>query len=208
MPLPGKPKRNVFERIESIRKRGLRSMRGRIIPETLRESHARELFVRKLVIPVLKGRLGKDFLALTMFGSAQLGVRKAAENEYNTTKRRFTKIRSSDIDLSLAVPKEKFPTWEKREELEEELNKSLKLHGFSCHIMIYSELGFFDHHAGAVEQGVPFQILLGKEFLKSSGKNDKDFHVDLTQLQKNRKSFNRSKYFWRDPNNFRKKEGQ
>jgi len=75
----------VKARIRDIRRRPY-------LHEPLKESHAREMFARKVALPLAKRVWGKRLKAVLLVGSAQPGTRKA------TLKRKY-----SDLDLIFVV---------------------------------------------------------------------------------------------------------
>ena len=85
----GAKRRNlrVKERIARIQERNV--VGGRQLPDTLREARARELLVRKVILPDLKKAYGRFFQGLVLIGSSQRRLRKSKP--------------TSDIDLWVVI---------------------------------------------------------------------------------------------------------
>ena len=82
----------VEQRVRKLRQRTRFLGKSCFSRETLNESHARELVVRKLFLPRLKDVLGPRLKAVLIVGSSQIGIRKAT-----------SKNPKSDIDVIAVV---------------------------------------------------------------------------------------------------------
>ena len=191
-------------RVERLRKRGLRSLRGKLIQETLRESHAREFFVRVHVLPKLKKEFGKDLLAVTIHGSVQLGVRKAS-NKASGAYGPLAHSKPSDIDIAVAVPKGSYTISKEIFEAASELSQKLS-EKFKCHFHVYGADEFLVHHQSNLRFDEPFQVVFGKELFLNAGNYVEGMKFDLSNLPKLRQGYNRGKYFWRLPETIRRKK--
>lgn len=148
-------------RVERLRKRGLCSMRGRLLPESLRESHAREFIARSWIVPAVRKVLGNDLRAVLLTGSTQISVRKG-------TKRR----KESDLDIIVVV----------KDDLVE--NRLEKLHneyyavessaaigiqvafGFNCHFQLFPQSVFAWSEGVYKGKGRPIQVLYGQKWVQ------------------------------------------
>lgn len=163
--------------IERLRKKGLRSMRGKIIPETLRESHAREFAVRSWIVPSFRSSIGPGLKAIILPGSVQLGIRKASK------KRQGSDIDVSIIVSSLCIPKSMELARAAQDELKSMLGVEVNIHVFPPEIFEFNETHLVTHSA--------FQVLYGRQWLeKTFGKRfDQNFLI-LRQID----AFGKSKY--------------
>jgi len=180
------------ERISAIRSRGLRASRGCLVKETTRQSLSREFFVRTRAIPFFKENLGESFLAMTLHGSAQLGVRKATERES-----RVYGKHKSDVDISVAVPKGYFKSLEARKAYEDDCSKRLSQIGYPTHVHVFNTAEFVNNLNFGLTNGEPFQILFGRNIIANSDKYVPNLKLDLKKLPKIRKSYTKGKYFAR-----------
>jgi hypothetical protein len=181
------------ERIAVIRKRGLKAFRGRLVKETTRQSLAREFFVRTRALPFFKEKLGTGFLAMTMHGSAQMGVRKATERETPV----FGKHKS-DVDLSIAVPQNHFHSYAERKAFESESSGWLGRIGFKCDVHVFDVKEFVNHLDFAIEHEEPFMVLHGMSVIKNADKHVPGLKINLDALPEIRKKYTKSKYFGRE----------
>jgi len=69
---------NLIERVAKKANRIRNTKKIRKVPETLRESHAREFVARTVILRNAKKYFGKKLKAVLIYGSAQRGVRKAS----------------------------------------------------------------------------------------------------------------------------------
>lgn len=159
-------KRTLQARALAIRKRGLRSMRGRLIKETMRESHTREFIVRSFVLPRLKKVLGKNLVAVVLYGSSQVGVRKASLRDKESDldvgvvlKKNFLKLGKDQIKF---ISKDYFVA----EEIERE---AMKKFGVPTDIA-YTPMEFFlkNFYLDVVANKMPMQILYGQKWVLSN----------------------------------------
>ena len=87
------------DRIRRLRRKGI--FPGRMPPETLRESHAREIIARKFILPELKKAFLSRVKSVAIIGSAQLGVRKASK-----------KRKGSDLDILVVLERQTYRAYD------------------------------------------------------------------------------------------------
>lgn len=168
------------KRISGLRRRGLRSMRKKILPENLRESHAREFAVRSWVVPSFRSTLGSGLNAIILPGSVQLGVRKAS-----------AKRPKSDIDVSVVVSCDKDCIQRGvklaagvESKIKELMGVDVNIHVFPADVFLHHQL--FNLHLIYS----PFQVLYGKRWVKETFGKDfgKDFRI-LRELIKDKQKY-------------------
>ncbi|MFA6399797.1 MAG: hypothetical protein WCW44_05555 [archaeon] len=144
--------------------------------ESLNESHARELAVRTFVLPWLKRTFGGNLLSVVVYGSTQLGVRKA------TKIKRFAP-RPSDLDLTIVLNKPALTSAEKRK-LDIFERAAVKL--FALDFRYVDAATFKLDQAGMQE---PFQVMYGKNKVEELlGKNySENFAAQRKELLKKQK---------------------
>lgn len=145
--------KQILERLKRLRETGLRARREIFSHENFRESHARELIARTVILPQLKAHFGGRLKAVLLVGSSQLGVRKAS-----------LKRQKSDIDVVVAVSRNN-PHLGMYEpllicrELSEEVER---MAGCPCQIMPVFDTNFKPAWSALK---APFQVLFGGKWV-------------------------------------------
>lgn len=141
----------VRRRMNRIRQR--EKVGEKVLPEPLRESRARELFVRKMVLPKLKQSCGNSVIGVVLIGSAQRSIRRATRSRP-----------SSDVDIWVVIDEESefYKTWHKIKKLESALSKKV---GFRYQIGISKPMDFANILTSDSWKKEPFQIVFGQATL-------------------------------------------
>lgn len=141
----------TIERIKGIRAKGI--LQRHVLNENLRESHARELITRAVILPQLKASFGRGLKAVLLTGSSQLGVRKASMAR-----------EKSDIDVVVAVSRQSpLDTIDEFVSPCNELAEAIrKIAGCPCQIMPIFDTNF---QAQRYVLGAPFQAIYGKQWV-------------------------------------------
>ncbi len=169
--MPIEVSRKILERLKRLRETGLRVRRENFPHENLRESHARELITRAVILPQLKASFGRRLKAVLLTGSSQLGVRKASMAH-----------EKSDIDVVVAVSRQSAldiindfvsPCDKLAEAIRE-------IAGCPCQIMPVFDTNF---QAQRYALKAPFQVIYGKPWIVQQLNAD---HLNAMSLERDK----------------------
>lgn len=139
--------------------------RNKIPPKTLNASHAREFIARTIVLPMLKKRFGERLKSVLLFGSSQLGVRKASDK----------KSINSDLDIGIVLSKTDIEDIVFRGEI---YDQCVKLGVKSSTSFISRD--FFNNNTN-IEN--PFQVIYGREFIESQLGKDYEINQRMKRIK-------------------------